>query len=65
MNEAVLERITAEQFQALSVGYTVEAATLKEKLPEHKAAIQRLQKKVWTPTTSPGPACSGRRTARR
>ena len=29
MNEAVLERITAEQFQALSVGYTVEAATLK------------------------------------
>jgi len=42
----VLGRITAEQFQALSVGYTEEMAQIKEKIPTQEAAIQALHEKV-------------------
>ena len=42
----MLGRVTAEQFQTLSAGYTEEMSLIKEKIPAQVATIQALQEKV-------------------
>lgn len=44
--DSVLGRVTAEQFQTLSAGYTEEMSLIKEKIPAQVATIQALQEKV-------------------
>ena len=44
--DRVLERITVEQFQMLSDGYSEERAKLAEGIPERESAIQRLKDTV-------------------
>ena len=44
--DSVLGRITAEQFQTLSVSYTQEMEMLNKAIPEKETAIQRLREQV-------------------